>query len=163
MKTKIAGTLLTLACVVGVGFQAAAAEGSTQGFNPQPDPPKIGARLLTPGSTQGIVIDNLPAPGAESAIDEALLGKTLGLGAGLPTLPTATQGGVALRGGNVMQQLGGDGQRPVGVGASSKALLPAVRTLPSAAAARSLQSAPSIQRSQGRKVAPITKSLRAVR
>ena len=30
MKTKIVATLLTLACVVGVGFQAAAAEGPTR-------------------------------------------------------------------------------------------------------------------------------------
>ena len=130
---------------------------------------------VAPGSEKGIIIiENLPTPGAESAIDKALLGESLGLSAGLPTLPTATQGGVALRGGgNVMQQLGDDGQRPAGVGTSGKALLPAVRIVPSAAAGRSLQAAPAIQAImpssikptqgiQGQKVAPITKSLQAV-
>ncbi len=99
------------------------------------------------------------APGAESAIDKALLRESLGLGA-LPTLPTATQGGVALRSGNV-QQLGDDGQRPVGVGASGKALLPAVRTLPSAAMAVQAIS-PGITPTrgiQGQKVTPAARTL----
>ncbi len=98
---------------------------------------------------------------ADALIDGALLGPTLGLGA-LPTLPTAPQGGVALRGGNVMQQLGDVGQRAAGAGVSGKALLPAVRIAPSVAG-RSLQSAPSTQGIQGRKVhkvAPATRTLR---
>jgi hypothetical protein len=153
-----------------------------------PGPQERNAPSLPEEDEPIIIIDNLPAlpaptakggsppddglPGT-TAIDKALLGESLGLGAGLPTLPTATQGGVALPGGNVMQRLGDDGQRPVGVGASSKALLPAARTLPSApTAARSLQSAPNTQGkfpsikptqgTQGQKVAPITKSLQGV-
>ncbi len=78
---------------------------------------KPGARTGAPGAKVGQAPDDqLPGTSAID-IDKALLGESLDLGAGLPTLPTATQGGVALRGGNVMQQLGDDGQRPGSIAA----------------------------------------------
>ena len=78
---------------------------------------KPGAQTAAPGAKVGAQPDDtLPGTSAID-IDKALLGESLDLGAGLPTLPTATQGGVALRGGNVMQQLGDDGQRPGGIAA----------------------------------------------
>lgn len=77
-------------------------------------------------------------------IDKVLLGESLGLGARQPTLPTSTQGGVALRGGNVMQQLGDDDQRPAGVEIGEIKVHIGTQDM-NPSAARSLQATPAIQ------------------